>query len=48
MLRETAMPAVLVELGFISTLSDRAKLVNFAWQDDAAKAIAGGIVEALK
>ena len=47
-LRETAMPAVLVELGFISNPSDRAKLVNFAWQDDAAKAIADGIVEALK
>ena len=27
---------------------DRAKLTNFAWQDDAAKAIADGIVEALK
>ena len=47
-LRETAMPAVLIELGFISNPSDRAKLINFAWQDDAAKAIADGIVEALK
>lgn len=46
-LRETAMPAVLVELGFISNSDDRAKLVNFAWQDDAAKAIADGIVEAV-
>ena len=47
-LRETKMPAVLVELGFISNPSDRAKLTNFAWQDDAAQAIADGIVEALK
>ena len=47
-LRETAMPAVLVELGFISNPSDRAKLTNFAWQDDAAEAIADGIVKALK
>ena len=47
-LRETAMPAVLVELGFISNPSDRAKLTNFAWQDDVAQAIADGIVEALK
>ena len=47
-LRETAMPAVLIELGFISNPSDRAKLTNFAWQDDAAQAIADGIVEALK
>ena len=47
-LRETAMPAVLIELGFISNPSDRAKLTNFAWQDDAAQAIADGIVKALK
>lgn len=47
-LRETAMPAVLVELGFISNPSDRAKLTNFTWQDDAAEAIADGIVKALK
>lgn len=47
-LRETAMPAVLVELGFISNPIDRAKLTNLAWQDDAAKAIADGIVEALQ
>ena len=46
-LRETSMPAVLVELGFISSPGDRAKLTNFAWQDDAAKAIADGIVEAI-
>lgn len=47
-LRETAMPAVLVELGFISSPGDRAKLTNFTWQDDAAEAIADGIVKALK
>ena len=46
-LRETSMPAVLVELGFISNDGDRAKLTNFAWQDDAAKTIADGIVEAI-
>lgn len=46
-LRETSMPAVLVELGFISNPIDRAKLTNLAWQDDAAKAIADGIVEAI-
>ncbi len=46
-LRETAMPAVLVELGFISNPDDRAKLINFAWQDDAARAIADGIIEAV-
>lgn len=46
-LRETIMPAVLVELGFISNAGDRSKLVSAAWQDDAAKAIAAGIVEAI-
>ena len=47
-LRETKMPAVLIELGFISNPDDRAKLTDSAWQDDAAKAIADGIVEVLK
>lgn len=47
-LRETKMPAVLVELGFVSNPDDRAKLTYSAWQDDAAKAIADGILEALK
>ena len=47
-LRETKMPAVLIELGFVSNPSDRAKLTNFAWQDDAAQSIADGIVKALK
>lgn len=47
-LRETSMPAVLIELGFISNAGDRRKLTDFAWQDDAAKAIADGIVEALQ
>lgn len=47
-LRETKMPAVLVELGFVSNPGDLAKLTDSAWQDDAAKAIADGIAEALK
>lgn len=47
-LRETTMPAVLIELGFISNPGDRAKLTDSAWQDDAAQAIADGIIEALK
>ena len=46
-LRETVMPAVLVELGFISNPDDCRKLTNFAWQDDAARAIADGIVKAV-
>ena len=47
-LRETKMPAVLIELGFVSNPGDRAKLTDSAWQDDAAQAIADGIAEALK
>lgn len=47
-LRETPMPAVLVELAFISNEFDRAKLTDSAWQDDAAQAIADGIIAALK
>lgn len=46
-LRETKMPAVLVELGFISNAADRAKLTNPAWQEQVAAAIAAGIMEAI-
>ena len=46
-LRETEMPAVLVELAFISNDSDRAKLVSDEWQERAAEAIAAGIMEAV-
>ena len=46
-LRETVMPAVLVELGFISNDNDRAKLVSDEWQERAAEAIAAGIMEAV-
>ena len=46
-LRETAMPAVLIELGFISNDGDRAKLVSEEWQKCAAEAIAAGIMEAV-
>ena len=43
-LRETDMPAVLVELAFISNDEDRAKLVSDEWQERAAEAIAAGIM----
>lgn len=42
-LRYTAMPAVLVELGFISNTSDEELLTNR--QDDFARAIARGITD---
>lgn len=46
-LRETKMPAVLVELAFISNDGDRAKLVSDEWKERAAEAIADGIKEVL-
>ena len=46
-LRETSMPAVLVELAFISNDEDRAKLVSDEWQERAAEAIAAGIMEVI-
>ena len=46
-LRETKMPAVLVELAFISNDGDRAKLVSEEWLERAAKAIAEGIKAAV-
>jgi N-acetylmuramoyl-L-alanine amidase len=42
-LRESPMPAVLVEMGFISNPSDRQKLQDPSYQEKIAKAIAAGI-----
>lgn len=44
-LRETSMPAVLVELGFINNTNDVAKLCSR--KEDFAKAVADGILEYL-
>ena len=44
-LRETVMPAVLVELGFVSNDGDRAKLISEDWQNRAAETITSGIME---
>lgn len=44
-LRETKMPAVLVELGFVSNPGDRSKLTSRKWQDRIAKGIAGSVAE---
>ncbi len=46
-LRETKMPAVLVELGFVSNPGDRAKLISEDWQERAAETIVAGIREVL-
>lgn len=47
-LRETVMPAVLVELGFLTNAAEQNKLLNDSYLQTSAEAIARGIVEFLK
>ncbi|MEC4804464.1 MAG: N-acetylmuramoyl-L-alanine amidase [Jaaginema sp. PMC 1079.18] len=47
-LRNTAMPAALVEVGFVTGNSDATKLSNPAFRDDMAEAIAEGILNYIK
>ena len=44
-IREQAIPAVLVELGFISNSADRAKLISAKYQNIYAESIYNGIVK---
>ncbi len=46
-LRKTSMPAVLVEMGFISNPAEEKLLKDPTWQEKAAKAIATGIANYL-
>lgn len=46
-LRETDMPAVLIELGFISNAGDRAKLTDRSWQERMSRALAFAVKECL-
>ncbi|MED1672588.1 N-acetylmuramoyl-L-alanine amidase, partial [Pallidibacillus thermolactis] len=43
--RETRIPATLLELGYITNASERSKLVTASYQEKLAKAIADGIEE---
>ena len=47
-LRETAVPATLLELGFINNPTERMKLGSSSYQDKMAKAIVDGIVAYFK
>jgi len=46
-LRETKMPAILVELAFISNPEEEKCLANLDWQKAAARAIAQGVADYL-
>lgn len=46
-LKWTEMPAVLVELGFITNSADQERLLSVAWQKDVAKAIGDGVIKTL-
>lgn len=46
-LRKTSMPAVLIELAFISNPAEEKMLKDPAWQDRAARAIATGVANYL-
>ena len=47
MLRTARIPAVLVELGFVSNADEGPKLATDSYQNTLAKAIADGIMEFL-
>lgn len=44
-LRETSCPAVLVEIGFLSNVSELLKMLEPEWMDTCADSISGGIIE---
>lgn len=46
-LRDTTIPAVLIECGFLSNAAEEAQLNNEAYQDMLAQAIANGIYQSL-
>lgn len=46
-LRETAMPAVIAEIAFLTNSSDRAKLQSESFRQKAAQALCDAVVEAL-
>ncbi|WIV17334.1 N-acetylmuramoyl-L-alanine amidase [Paenibacillus polygoni] len=47
-LRETNMPAALLEIGFLSNYSDEKLMFTDSFQDKAAQAIVNGIIEFMK
>lgn len=47
-IRETHMPAILAELGFISNAEDQEKLLQTSYLDSAAQAVVDGLMKTLK
>ena len=47
-LSDTEMPAVLVEVGYISNMEEAGSLTDDSYQNDAAKGIAKGIIMSLE
>jgi len=47
-LRETRMPAVLVEMGYLTNYADRKKLASYVFRERMARAIANGIISYAK
>jgi N-acetylmuramoyl-L-alanine amidase len=47
-LRNTAMPAALLELGFVTGANDAPKLRDPAWQENISQAIARGLLQYLE
>lgn len=45
--RETKMPAIIAELGFMTNKTELERLVTYQFQNQAAKALHAGIMEAL-
>ena len=44
-LRETKMPAVLVEMGFLSTYDERMMLISETYRTQLAQGIAEGVIQ---
>ena len=47
-IRNTSMPAILVETGYITNTSESSRLVNSSYQEQMAAAIAKGVDQFLK
>ena len=47
-INHTEAPSILIEMGFLSNLDERARLLKKGYREDIAASIADGILEYLK